>query len=235
MIVSTIWFVGCKDGNSTASIVWTDQDAMKELIANEALLSPESSLLDDGNPNSSLQKTSAVIIPRAWGKKILSFSRNIDLTIVTDSTATATVTNTISGYIWIYPKDTTKQFITKNFTEVTTRNVKFLRRPFTHERGKNWYISEISILQGGTTNNNITIQRLVFYIGDDTLEIENPLDYYLKVGQTYGRWGLHEFVSNSAYPFKIQVKVKSTDPDSDIVVEHHPVWADAPAYMVEGR
>ncbi len=235
-VVFTFIFLvsGCKENNSTEPTEKTDQEAMTLLVANDALFSPESSLLDDGNPNSSLQKISAVIIPRAWGRKILSFNRNIAFTVVSDSTATATVTNTISGYICIYPKDTTKQLTTKDFTEVTTRNVKFVRRPFTRERGKNWKISEISILQGGTTNNNITIQRLVFYIGGDTLEIENPLDYYLKVGQIHGRGGLHELVASSVHLFKIQVKVKSTDPDSDIVVAHRPVWASAPGLYRRG-
>jgi len=227
VIVSFLLLAGCEKGNPTQTTpaTTTDQGAMTELVANDNLFSPENSILNDGDPNSSLQKTSAAIVPKAWGIKILSFDRNVNFTVVSDTTATAVVTNTIGGYLWIYSKDTTKQLVKKNFTEVTKRNVKFVRILRDKDLRKNWKISELSILQGGTTDGGLTIQEAVFFIGNDTLDITDPLNYYLKVGQTIGRWGLHEMPSSAIAPlFKIQVTVKSIDPDSDIVVVHRPIW-----------
>jgi hypothetical protein len=224
VFASFLWLAGCEKSNPTQTTT-TDKDAMTELVANDNLFSPENSILNDGNPDASLQKTTETIIPKAWGIKILSFDRNINFTMLSDTTAAAVVTNTIGGFVWLYPKDSTKQLVKKNFTEVTNRNVKFVRILRDKDLQKNWKISELSILQGGTTNSGITIQEVVFFIGNDTLDITDPLNYYLKVGQTDGRWRLREVPQSSTAPlFKIQVTVNSTDPDSDIVVAHRPTW-----------
>ena len=228
VFVSFLLLAGCEKSNPTQTTpaTTTDQGAMTELVANDNLFSPENSVLNDGNPNSSLQKTSAAIVPKAWGIKISFFDRSLNFTVVSDTIAAAVVTNTIGGYFWIYSKDTTKQLVKKNFTEVTNRNVKFVRILRDKDLRKNWKISELSILQGGTTDSGLTIQEAVFFIGNDTLDITDPLNYYLRVGQTIGRWGLHEMPPSAIAPlFKIQVTVKSTDPDSDIVVVHRPLWS----------
>jgi hypothetical protein len=222
---------GCKDNNSVGPLV-SDKDAMTEIIASDAFFNLDNIALNDGDPSmsqsTSLGKVTTGIIPFNWGRKIQSASRTVVITKISDSTASAVVTHSWSGLVWIRGKytlqDTSYSIFTKNITETITRNVKFVKKDRDSNPRKNWKISEISVLAGGTGNSDLTIQKVVFYIGSDTLEITNPLDYFFKVEQRYGRNGLHSVQPGINRGFKVQVTLNSTDPDSDFIVVHRPVW-----------
>jgi hypothetical protein len=222
-IVSCLWIAGCEKHNSVEPATNTDQEAMSQLVAADGFFAAENSVLDEGNPSTSLQKSAAVLVPRAWGIKVTSFNRDVNFNTLTDTTAEATVVNTIVGYLWIYPQDTTKPLVQKNFTEVTTRNVKFVRVLRNKDPKNNWKISEISALQGGTINGGITITNITFFIDGDTIAISKPLEYFFKVEERKGPHGLHYMEPSLSDSFKVRVTVVSADPDSDIVVAHRPI------------
>ena len=110
-LVSALWLVGCDKNNSTEPVT-NDKDAMSSIVANDALFQTDDVLLNDGDPtamvtsSNSLGKVSTAIIPRNWGRKIESFSRDVNFTALTDSTAIATVTHTLQGFVWIRAKYT---------------------------------------------------------------------------------------------------------------------------------
>lgn len=223
---------GCKDNPSGP----TEQDkakaAMNTIIANDAFFTTDYVAMNDGDASSSqsasLNKATTNFLPLFWGRKILSASRTVDFTTVTDSTASATVTNSWSEIIWakgIYSiTDTVLSLVTKNANESTIRNVKFVRINRVNDETKNWRISEISVMEGGTTNGGITFTKVTFYIGTDTLEITNPLDQYYKLQQRTGNDGMHAVAQSLVAGFKIRVEVLSADSIRDYVVACRPVW-----------
>ena len=232
-LVSALWLAGCDKNNSTEPIT-NDKDAMSSIVANDALFNTDDVLLNDGDPtamvtsSNSLGKVSTAIIPRNWGRKIESFSRNVNFTALTDSTAIATVTHTLQGFVWIRAKYTTQDtgfsIIKKNFTETIVRFVKFVRINRTKDPRNNWKISEISAIKGGTTGSQITINEVRFYAGNDTVIVTDPNNTFLELENGRGRF-VPELAANITLPLRVQVTVTSSAPDSDFVYAHRPYFS----------
>ena len=240
--ISILWMSGCDKNNSTEPTT-SDKEAMSAIVANDAFFQTDATLLNDGDPTStplySLSKTDAAILPRAWGRKIESFNRDVNFTELSASTAVATVTITMHGFIWIRakftPTDTVIQTIKKPFTETITRIVKFVRSPNAQ---KNWKISEISAIKGGTAGSQITINELRFYTGSDTIIVTDPNNTFLTVEKGPRRY-MPQLIVNPMTPLRVEVTVTSSASDSDIVSVHRPFWFNnhplyhAPMTLVE--
>jgi len=229
-IVSMFWLSGCDKNNSTESTM-DDRDAMSSLIENDALFKTDDVLLNDGDPTATISPTNSLgkigtaIIPRNWGRKIESFSRNVNFTALTDSTAIATVTHTLQGFVWIRAKYTTQDtgfsIVKKNFTETIVRLVKFVRINRTRDPHNNWRISEISAIKGGTTGSQITINEVRFFIGNDTIVVTDPNSTFLAVQNGKGRL-IPQIATNANALIRVQVAVRSSASDSDFVYVHRP-------------
>jgi hypothetical protein len=227
-IISILLLMGCDKQNSTEPAL-TDEDAITALIAEDALFKSDDMLLNDGDPSVgpsfSLAKSETAILPRAWGRKIESFQRSVNFSTLTDSTAEATITHTMSGFIWIRAKysqqDTSLTTIKKNFTEITTRVAKFIRVNRHKDASKNWRISEISAVKGGTVGSQITINEIRFYVGSDTIVVTDPNSTFLQFAKGRGRC-IPELSVNLNTPCRVQVTVTSTSADSDFVTVHRP-------------
>jgi len=228
---SAFWFTGCDKSSSTEPSV-SDKDALSSIIADDALFSADNVLLNDGDPTTtsamySLAKTSTAIIPHNWGRKIESFSRTIDFAAITDTTAQATVTHTMTGFLWIRGKystsDTAVTTVKKPFTETTTRIARFVRIARSDNPKRNWKISELSAVKGGTAGSGITINEIRFYAGDDTVIVTDPNNTFLKFAKGRGKF-VPELSVDPNTPLRVQVTVTSTSPDSDFVTAHRPFW-----------
>jgi hypothetical protein len=229
----SFWFVGCDKGNSTEPSM-SDRDAITSIIANDALFKMDDALLNDGEPSTasalfSLSKAETPIIPRAWGRKIESFSRSVDFAVLTDSTAVATITHSMTGFLWIRakysPQDTSISTIKKNFTEITTRIAKFVRIDRYKDAMKNWKISELSAVKGGTASSSITIDEIRFYSGSDTVIVTDPNTTFLQFVKGRGRC-IPELLVDINTPFRVQITVTSSSPDSDFVTAHRPFMSN---------
>ncbi len=143
-----------------------------------------------------------------------------------DTTVLATITTTLSGTVVIRAKyslsDTTVTTVNKPFTEVLTRKVKFYKNPLSI--GRRWYHREVSAVKGGTEGSLVTINQVRAIVGTDTLTIDDPLNYWLKLGKFGGR-EVPELPSNFLQNISVQVTVTSADPDTDIVTLHRPYFA----------
>jgi hypothetical protein len=231
-LVSVLWLAGCDKNNST-ELVTDDKDAMSSIVANDALFKNDDVLLNDGDPtaavtqSNSLGKVNTAITPRNWGRKIESFNRDVSFTALTDSTALATVTHTLQGFVWIRakytPQDTVFSIIKKNFTETIVRIVKFTRINRTKDPRNNWKISEISAVKGGTTGSQITINEVRFFAGDDTIVVTDPNNTFLKLEKGKGRF-IPELTADINAPVRVQVVVTSSAQDSDFVYVHRPFF-----------
>lgn len=231
-LVSVLWLAGCDKNNSTEPMT-NDKDAMSSIVANDALFKTDDVLLNDGDPtatvtsSNSLGKVSTAITLSNWGRKIESFSRDVNFTALTDSTAIATVTHALQGFVWIRakytPQDTAFSIIKKNFTETIVRLVKFVRINRTKDPRNNWKISEISAIKGGTTGSQITINEVRFYTGNDTVVITDPNNTFLKLENGRGRF-VPELTADMNLPLRVQATVTSSAPDSDFVYVHRPYF-----------
>ena len=230
--VLALGFTGCEKNNLVEPTT-SDKDAMTAIVADDALFQTDALLLNDGDPtttlspSNSLGKVSTAIIPHTWGRKIESFSRNVNFTVLTDSTAIATVTNTLQGFVWITAKysqqDTAVSTIKKNFTETIVHNVKFVRVNRTKDPRNNWKISEISAIKGGTAGSQITITEVRFYAANDTVIITDPVNTFLKLATGIGRF-VPELTADVNTPIRVQATVRSSAPDSDFVYVHRPYF-----------
>jgi hypothetical protein len=233
--VLALLLAGCDKNNSTepGTTGTNDKDAMSSIVADDALFQTDALLLNDGDPtaavtsSNSLGKVGTTIIPRNWGRKVETFSRNVTFTVLTDSTAIATVTHTLQGFVWINAKyaskDTAFSTIKKNFTETIVRLVKFVRINRTKDPRNNWKISEISAIKGGTTGAQITMNEVRFYIGSDTVVVTDPNNTFMKLEKGVGRF-IPELTADINVPIRAQVTVTSSAPDSDFVYVHRPYF-----------
>jgi hypothetical protein len=230
--ILALGFTGCEKNNLVEPMT-SDKDAMTSIVADDAFFQADALLLNDGDPTTtlsslnSLGKVGTAIIPRSWGRKIESFSRTVNFTALTDSTAIATVTHTLQGYVWITAKyssqDTVVSTIKKNFTETIVHNVKFARVNRTKDPRNNWKISEISAIKGGTAGSQITITELRFYAANDTVIITDPINTFLKFATGVGRF-VPALTADVNTPMRVQATVRSSEPDSDFVYVHRPYF-----------
>ena len=230
--ISLLWLAGCEKNNMMEPTT-SDKDAMSSIVANDALFQTDAAMLNDGDPTAvvnstnSLGKVNTAIVPRNWGRKIESFSRDVNFNTLTDSTAMATVTHTLQGFVWIRakvtPQDSAFSIIKKNFTETIVRVVKFVRINRTSNPQYNWKISEISAVKGGTANSSITINELQFITGTDTVVVTDPNNTFLKLEKGFGRF-VPELSANMNTPIRVRVAVTSSSPDSDFVYVHRPFF-----------
>jgi hypothetical protein len=230
--VLVFWFSGCSNpaGPIGTSLSSADQTAINNLISSDALFTNDAAIMNDGSPSSTLAKSTTAINVIAWGRKIdwSMVSRNVSYDQVDSVTVVATITNTWGGNIWIRearPDSMGDTTIYKPFTESSVRKVKFTKMAdsISMHHGMNWKMRQVSAMQGGTTSSHgITIEKVDFYVGTDTIEVTDPLNFYLQQG-VKGHHCLEELPESMEEAFKVQVTVNSTDPDSDLVTARRPV------------
>lgn len=224
-LMVVLLFVGCNKnatGPDSGSLSQDDQSILNTLVENDELFTKDATMLNDGA--GALAKIAAALNVVKWGRKIDSVNRSKVFETLNDSTVLVTITTQWSGKIWLRVRELTGKdtILYKNFAETAVRKVKFQKNDTAKTRLHRWRLREVSALQGGTTNaQGITIQKVTFYTNDDTVEITDPLATYFIDGAV-GRFRLRAFAPALSRPFKIQVTVVSSDPDSDLVVAHRP-------------
>ena len=235
----SLWIAGCNKssptGTSGGSVSTSDQQSLDNIISNDALLTNDAATLDDGAASTSLSLDKATIrimplsaasiataiTPYAWGRTFSSWSGNKAYDQINDSTVVATITNTLTGTLWI---DTSANggFMRKPIVMTTVRNVKFEKRVI--KDSTQWVEKFVSAMQGITNSgtDTIYITDVTFFMGTDTIDITSPAyNDYLLMGAV-GRLGLHMLPQSASRIFTIQATVVSTSPDSDRVVVHYP-------------
>lgn len=208
--------------NESRTLSVDDQTLISEQIESDDLFKQDAVILNDGSP--SLGKYAATLSVVRWGRKIDSVQRTKVFDVLNDTTVQVLVTTKWSGKIWIQVARASKPdtLITKPYSEETQRKVLFVKNDTAQVKKNRWRFHAVSALKGGTLNaQNITIQKIVFLTDDDTVEVTDPLSYYF-VNGSIGKNKLRIFIRSLSRMFKVQVVVRSNDPDSDLVVAHRP-------------
>jgi hypothetical protein len=225
-LICTLLFVaGCQNNVVGPTVGEKDLSAIKELIGSDPLFTNDGPTLNDEDVVSfgTLGKTTAPIYPIGWGRRISSVSREVTFDAISDTVVVATITHTLTGEVRIRAKysvsDTSFTLITKPLTEKTVRKVKFYRIRRTDDPRRNWQPREVSGTAGGTHNAQVVINKLEVTIGNDTITITDPTDYFMKLGRFGGR---EVPVFGASTPIKVRVTITSTERDTDFVSLHRP-------------
>ena len=231
LVVLAVLISGCSKSLNGPELGLTDLDKQEitQSIEGDPLFTSDANSLNDDGATMTLGKTETPIYPRAWGRRIIQVTREVTFEQANDTTVIATVKTTISGTVVIRAKyslqDTSLATINKPFTETTTRKIKFYKNPFPI--GRRWVHREVSAVKGGTEGSLVTINQVRVIMGTDTLTIDDPLNYFLKLGKFGGR-EVPELPSSFVQTITVQVSVTSADPDTDIVTFHRPYFMLGP-------
>lgn len=223
---------GCEKSINEPELALTHEDlaAMKLIIASDPLYTSDGMILGDENSTSldinSLAKTATPIYPRAWYRRVTKTGRDIQFDKVNDTTVLATVTHTLTGEVRIVAKyslqDSSLTTITKPFTHVTTRKVKFYRVLSARDTSARWKPGEVSAAKGGTTNSGVSINKLEVSIGDTSYTIVDPTSYFFELEHPRGRPLLPFTRWNTK--MTVRVHLTSADSDTDFVWAHYPFF-----------
>lgn len=231
-MLSIVFLAGCHKSNEMATepivaqtVSQQTQTAIAGVINKDPLFTSDAATLSDTLPPPIIGNDTS-IARRNWGRKIESSTRDVAYDQINDSTVLATVTNTLVGQVWIHIRQgVLDTIIYKPLTETLVHKALFNRVALQgFSQLYNWKMVAISGTVGGTNNGGISILNTKFFIGGDTVEVLSPLDslFQFPLGKAHSRGEIHEVKENPYESFKVQVTVRSTDPDSDIVVAHQP-------------
>jgi hypothetical protein len=210
---------GC---TSSTEPVEDELGVMKTMIESDPLFTSDKMMLSDAD-QFNLSKATSPILPIAWGRRVDTATRSMTFQRFGDTLVVATILHTMSGQIKIAHRDTvqdTTLIVSKPFVESTTRKVRFTRIARTDNPRANWRFREVSGVDGGTTSNTaIAFLELTAYIGNDTLTVTNPTDFFLRFADFAGR---HVPSIGSTAPVTVQLTLTSTESDTDLVFIHRP-------------
>ena len=199
---------------STRDLITSDQEALSD----GAMFSVAQTPLPP-----SIQSVTAgdKIIPQKWGRFVESVTRTITRTENQgDTVVIAEAIVTFSGHFRIIGTvDGVLDTVSKPFTESVHRYFRFLRVANTNHPRMNWRLDAVSIVNGGTTNAQIALQKVqVVPPSGDTLTATDPDNYFMQVSHRWMHrlplWGFNTQVT-------VLATVHSADADTDIVTLHY--------------
>lgn len=228
VLLGAVMLVSCSKDEGTSPTVLTDEQAIRQQITTSDSLADifasEEATIDDQEDMEwdVYGKITTPIKPFRWGRKVESVNRSVDVVIIGDSVAIASIVKTISGKFLIRASysdtaafaDTT---IYKPFSERTERRLRFVRVGRSENRERNWKPVAITLVQGDAqpdSNNKFTILSMEIVTPLRTDTITNPLDTWLRFGGLRDRVPI--FVERDSV--KVRVTILSSDTAREISV-----------------
>lgn len=218
------FFAGCQNEMTvepqSSDEPTTNQAAMEKIVDEDSSLASFDENYNEDGLMDFMGKVNTEIYPFRVGHKMRLVSRDLNIVFDNDSMATGTLTKTFEGTLFISATyDSTGEVpdtvIEKPFTSVITRKIIFIKVANTDHPYRNWRIAAISLPEGGTQSPNIDITKVtVFLPSGDTLVIESPNDYFLRVWR--GWWRQIPFLRRGE-SVKVQVELFSAYEDDDFV------------------
>ena len=223
-------YVGCKNNSivDPGSGPTTDKQAITQMVQSDSLgeisSSDEDEMGDQGlfADDDSFDKTLVSINPLRWGRQITGIVRDVNVEVIGDSVATATIIKTISGNLIVAAAYTdtahiADTIISKPFTEKVERKVKFRRVARTYYYERNWIPVAITLVEGDSkpeSNNLFTISSIeyTFPWGRDT--VSDPLATWLR----FARLNNGVPVLKAGDSVDVRLTLTSTDPDTECAV-----------------
>jgi hypothetical protein len=199
---------------------------LETLVSNDPLIDSDIIPLDDGDAYTSDYCGGSTRIvdrgyPLRWGRIIHRVQKSVGIEEVGSDCVVATVTRAIDGILKIsapYQLSTRMRhsLISKPFTEHTTRRARFMRVGSTKDPGRNWKLTGVSMVYGGTDESNVTINEF---------EIRTPDGEFISLkSPDENTWPLR--INGHAYmatvegetDLDVRVKVQTTEVEPNMVV-----------------
>lgn len=208
----------------------TDDQALQELATEDSSAQSFEENYDDAGTHFFLNTAvQGNIYPIKIGRRINSVSRQFSRQITGDS-AYVTMTSTYTGvfiieasYEPVTPGDTTvtaDTVIQKPFTSVIVRNMVFVRINSSNNPRLNWKLVKISLPAGGTSSDNIIINKAVLtFANGDSLVITNPNEFFLSRNPSGVMRGIPVVLRNTVV--RLRVEIYSAYADDDFVTLTH--------------
>lgn len=220
-----ILLIGCNKDTSVNSLS-DDVSILKELVlTNEEVsdfLASEDLTFDDGREREfsyddyGFPKTTDVITPLYWGRKVENITRDITIEQVNDTISISTIYKTISGKFIVKGikdssgvMDTVK--IAKPFVTTTARKVMFLKVNKSREPRKNWKPIGITLIDGKTPSKDFTILQLEFTTVNSNTIIDDPLSYWIRFAPERG--GVALLQTGDSVLIKITITSQNEKPE----------------------
>jgi hypothetical protein len=227
-LLGIVLLAGCsKDGGTGPNQLSDEQAIQQQITTSDSLVdifASEEATIDDQEEAEweIFGKITTPIKPFRWGRKVESVNRNVDVVIIGDSVAIATIVKTISGQFIIRASysdaasmpDTT---IRKPFTERTERRLRFVRIGHSEHPERNWRPVAITLVQGDAqpdSNNKFTITSMEMITPLRTDTVTNPLETWLRFGGLRTRVPM--FVEDDSV--KVRVTIESNDTAKEISI-----------------
>ena len=219
---------GCSQDTTTGpgTGATSDQQAVQQMATADSVgefASTDETAIDDGGPlEEAFAKSSTLIKPFRWGRTIDNIVRNVDINIIGDSIAIATITRVITGQFKIsasYSATATwaDTIISKPYTERVQRKIRFRRVAHSTIYERNWVPVAITLVAGNTqpdSDNKFTITSIEFNFPLTADTVTDPLNTWLRFGRIQNGVPLLG-VNDSAV---VHLKILSSDPDTEHAV-----------------
>ena len=219
--------MACNEENSLTlpeGEVTTDQQALEKIVeTDEAIESFEPNYNEDQAMSFVLGKTAQEIFPVRVGQKMRMIDKNLNVVFEGD-TAYGTLTKTFEGILFIVAstdsitENLDRADLTvykKSFTTTTTRKIIFVKKDNSKNPMKNWKISAVSLVEGGTLTDNVAIKSMTILLPNgESINVEEPNEYFLSRGPSLRRAIpiLAQFKTVT-----VQVELQSVYSDKDFV------------------
>lgn len=225
-----IILTGCSKDSSTEPVRLTDKEAIERQVIQADSIAEfsisEDATIDDQSESDwnkdGFAKITTPINPIRWGRHIESVSRTVNVVIIGDTAAIATVVKTISGKLIIAASysgvallpDT---IIRKPFTLRSERRIRFIRTARSEQPERDWRPVAITLVKGDAVPdavNKFVITSLEITAPHDTVTVTNPLETWLWFRPLRNR--VPVFVNNDSV--KVRLTVESSDTSKEIAV-----------------
>ncbi len=227
-------FFGCNQENSIVDPNNTNDEieTLKKIAEEDELIqSFEANYNEDEAMGFVFGKISTEIFPVKVGQRMRPINFDFNATIEGDS-AYGTITRTFEGMLFIIASydsnasffDTNLVLIQKPFTTTITRNVIFQRIGNSDNPLDNWKLVAVSLPEGGTLTDNISIKSMTVYLENgDSIYVDSPNDYYLSREP-----GLRHLIPifGPSKDVRVKVEIASVYPDPDFVTLTWGAWKD---------
>ncbi len=219
-----IFLVGCKDSvtdpvSGSSSLPAADKQAIQQITEQDSVVASFDANFDEDQNMSFLSKETTTIYPVFVWHHVILVNKSWTYNIVGD-TAYVTLTKSFEGVLNIAasttgPRTRPDTIVTKAFATTITRKLIFAHKDSTSNPLNNWKLIAVSLPQGGTSTNNIVINKLTLTYSDGKqVVITSPNDYFLSRGPK--AWGHfpHLKMNDS---LKVNVEIYSAYADTDFV------------------
>jgi|YNPMSStandDraft_2_1061718.scaffolds.fasta_scaffold00425_17 hypothetical protein len=181
-LIALICLTGCDENPADSDL--SEQQIIAKIIEEDADLNSVDDVINEKSFTNIIGKVNEPIFPKNWVKILNLKAKNLDLQVNGD-TAIGILTKEYDGKLLILAAYTANinpdTVITKQFQTTLKRKLVFVKTEDAQYKRKNenkgWKLVGISLAKTGTSDENVLITKVQVITANDTITVENPLDY----------------------------------------------------------